>query len=197
MTSLVRRGVAFALLAACVAGFLHYRALERRARLVPQVSRALATVHRVAGIFRSLNRQVSDEHERRRIDICVQSESPGGWRLAGDFPRRVMRTLVQTVDEIPAKQPWDVLGAPAIEAHRRLTTVRDWFDAQVDDVTAWECNERGVVRTLARLGEVSTPWEKCLGELSKLNLNQVLDDGTPAFAACVQELPESFDRTPL
>jgi hypothetical protein len=53
------------------------------------------------------------------------------------------------------------------------------------------------VRTLARLGEVSTPWEKCLGELSKLNLNQVLDDGTPAFAACVQELPESCDRTPL
>jgi hypothetical protein len=108
-----------------------------------------------------------------------------------------MRTLVRTVDEIPGQQPWDVLGAPAIEAYRRLTRVCDSFEALVDDVLAWGCTDTGIPETLARLREISRAWEECLGEFLKLKLDQVLDDGSPAFAACVQELPDSFDGTPL
>jgi hypothetical protein len=192
MMAFVRRVVIFGLLAACVGGYLRYRGLEQRARLLPQASQALGSVRTIAGQFSYLNRQGIQQHEQRWNIACVKRQwMVAGRGTAGEDYRRDMRTFVQFVDQIQAKHPWDVLGEPAVEASRRLTKLRDWFDGQVENVEGWECNDEEILDTLARLSDVSTAWEACLGELTKLRPEQVLSDGSPAFADCVESLPDT------
>jgi len=184
----------FVLLAAGVGGFFHYRALERRTRLAPEVTRLLGTARTIAGQFEYLRRQGIATSEQHWNAACVKNQwyvaRPGS---AGDDYRRDMQTFANIIDGIQAKYSWDELGEPAVESFRRLMKLRDWFVEQADNQEGWLCKDEGMLDTLASLADVSAAWQSCLKELATLQAEDVLSNGTPAFAKCAANLPDSVD----